>query len=513
MRTNRLWTALVIVMMAALVAAPAAMSCTIVSVGTAAMVDGSTVTTHNDDSGVADYRLRINPAADWGPDAMRDIVYDSHNYVGGMVVGQMPQAAHTYRYFSSRYSFINEMGVAMGEATFSYTRNTDQRTAVYNDLVRNSDGIIDCWFAQDIALERAATAREAVQVMGNLVETYGWAGPGETINIVDGTEVWIAEFYGKGLWAAVRVPDDHVFVAANRARIGVIDINDKANYMASPDIFSYAIEKGWYNPASGQPFVIYDIYAPYDELYSSRREWRGLSLVAPSLNLDPYALRFPFSVKPEKKLTVQDVWNIKADYYQGTEFDMSKDAYGSTHKGNPLRHAQSGGGSWERTINMHRTCYLMMAQIKNWLPKEIGALVWYGYGAPDTAYVTPLWPIMNDIPDFYKIGTRYEPFQREAGWWVSTYVQQMAEMDYIRATEIIHGFRNPRMEALYTIVPKIQETAAQMYLTNKTAALNLIDQYAYLTAAGWFEDWLNLGDYLFSQFYFNGSYYNADKAW
>lgn len=509
MRSRKFWTSLAFVMMTLMLIAPAALSCTIVATGNKAMVDGSTVITHNDDSTVADFRLSIVPAADWSEDAVRDIVIDDHNYGKGTIVDQIPQVPHTYRYFRSRYSFMNEMGVAMGEATFNYDRSTPVRTDVYNTMVRNAGGEIDCWMAQDIALERAATAREAVQVMGWLVENYGWNGPGETINITDGTETWIAEFYGRGIWAAQRVPDDHYFVAANRARIGEINLNDTKNYMASPDIFSFAIDKGWYDPAAGVPFKCYEVYAPYDDPYSTRREWRGFDLVAPSLKLDPYAKRFPFSVKPEKLLSVNDIFRIKGDAYQGTEFDLTKDAYGSTHNGDPLRYAQSGGtGTWERSINMHRTCYIHIGQIKSWFPPEIRGVSWYGYGAPDTAYLTPLWAIMKALPDFYSKGTRYEDFQRDSGWWVSTYVQQMAEMNYNNAIKDIRNFRDPRLEALYTLVPKIQETAAQLYVTDKAAAINLISNFAYTTAEGWLNQWLELGDFLFAKYFWNSTYQN-----
>ena len=134
----------------------------------------------------------------------------------------------------------------------------------------------------------------------------------------------IVEFYGRDVWAAVRIPDDHFFVAANRARIGEIDLNDPENYMASPNIISFAVERGWYDPNSGKPFLCYENYAPYEGIYSTRREWRAFDLVAPSLGLSPHDTRFPFSVKPERLLSVQDIWDIKADYYEGTPYDLSQ---------------------------------------------------------------------------------------------------------------------------------------------------------------------------------------------
>ena len=186
--------------------------------------------------------------------------------------------------------------------------------------------------------------------MGDLVESTAGLAPARRSTSADGKEVWIAEFYGHGVWAAVRIPDDHFFAAANRARIGEINLNDPANYMASPNIYQFAIDKGWYDPKSGKPFLVYENYAPYNGVYSTRREWRALSLVAPSLKLVATDKRFPFSVKAEKKLSVQDVWNIKADYYQGTDYDMSKGAAAGPW-GNPLRYPNSD--SRRRQLGAH----------------------------------------------------------------------------------------------------------------------------------------------------------------
>ncbi|MCR4403471.1 MAG: C69 family dipeptidase [Firmicutes bacterium] len=507
MKRQKVTFALSVVVAVVMFLASITSACTIVAVGKEAMADGSTIITHNDDSSVADFRLWIIPENDWPEGSTRNIVVDGHTPEGGTVVGTMPQAKHTYRYFHSRYSFMNEKGVAMGESTFSYDRSTPRNQNIYDTMVKNSDGLIDCWFAQDIALERASTAREAVRIMGDLVEQYGWTGPGETMNITDGNEVWVAEFYGRDIWAAVRIPDDHFFVAANRARIGEINLDDKENVMASPNIVSFAVEKGWYDPKSGKPFLVYENYAPYEGVYSTRREWRAFDLVAPSLKLSPHDTRFPLSVKPERKLTVQDIWDIKADYYQGTEYDLSKGPAAGPW-GSPLRYPNSDprGGAYERSINMHRTCYIHIGQVKSWLPDPIKGVSWFGYGAPDTTYLTPLWPIMKALPKFYEIGSRYEEFRRDSGWWVNTYVQEIAHMRYQAAAKDIHEFRQPRMEMLYKVVPMIQEAAAELYKSDRAAAINLIDQFAYTNAVAWHEDWKALGDRLLGKYAFGSIY-------
>jgi dipeptidase len=473
-----------------------ALTCTIIAVGKDAMADGSTVITHNDDSSVADFRLWIIPAMDWPEGSMRDIVVDSQNYIDygnypnvdignkGILVGQIPQVPHTYRYFHSRYSFINEMGVAMGESTSSARRE-----------LREARGMIDCWTIQDIALERAKTAREAVRIMGDLVEEYGWYGSGEIINVTDGNEVWICEFYGRDLWIALRMPDDCVYVGANTFRIRDVDFEDTENVMHSPNLISYAVEQGWYDPNSGEPFRPVDVYAPRTK--GNIREWRAFDLLAPSMGFEYLEVHYPLWIKPDKKLTVWDIFTISGDWYEGTQFDLTK-GFGAGPFGDPFASYTTGGR--QRPIGIPLTCYLQISQIKSWLPPEIGALVWFGYGAVGTSYQTPLWPIMAELPEFYRTGSRYEIFRRDSGWWTNTYVQEMARRRFSDAIVDLRNFRDPKMETIYNTVPKIQELAAKVYETDRDAAIAIISDYAYNTAVAWQADWLKLGDMLMGKY-------------
>lgn len=521
-RTKRLVCLLVLVTAVFCLTVEPLFACTILAIGKDATADGSTIVTHNDDSSGADFRLWKIPGGVWPEGSTRDLVIDSHNYGdygnypevkdygSGYPILEIPEAPETYSYFHSRYSFINEKGVAMGEATMNFDRSTELAQKAYDLIYGSNNGLIDCWNAQDIALERASTAREAVRVMGDLVEEYGWKDAGETINICDGTEVWVAEFYGADLWAAVRIPDNGFFVAANRARIDHIDFDDPENYMYSPNIKSFAVENGLWSEDSGVPFSPADIYAPYYDPYSTRREWRAFDLVAPSLNLDPNAKRYPLWVVPERKLSVQDVYEIKGDYYEGTEYDLSKQPEAGPY-GDPLT-PQHG----ERSINLFRTCYLMIANVKEWLPDEVKCLVWYGYGAPDSSYLTPLWPSMKELPEFYRTGNRYETFSRDSGWWISSYVQQMARINYQSAIQDIHSFRNPIMEDIYDQTNEIQTVAARLIRQGKTdTAINLISTYAYNTAVDWKDKWLALGDQLLGTYMWGNKKMSAQKysAW
>ena len=488
------------------------LGCTIVAAGKDATVNGTAMITHNDDSSSADYRLWIIPAMDWPEGSMRDIVVGGHDYVDytnwpdvdygdkAFVMDQTPQVEHTYAYFHSRYSFMNEMGVAMGESTFNVNTSMplgEEKRRIMRD---ESTGLVDCWLAQDIALERATTAREAVRIMGDLIEEFQWIDQGgETINITDGDEVWIMEAYGLDIWCAVRIPNDHFFVAANRARIRDVDLDDEENVMHSPNLVSFAIDQGWYDPDSGEPFSPADVYAPDNGLYASRREWRALKLVAPSLDIHPDDEYFPFSVKPEKKLSVHDIFKIKGDYYKGTDYDISTGPAAGPF-GDPLKYPNTPGHN-ERAINIMRTCYVHIGEVDPNLPAPFKGISWYGYGAPDTSYITPLWPIMTELPEGYQIGSRYEDFDRDSYWWTNTYVQEMTQFKYNEAIEELYKFRDPKLESLYKMTPIIQKAAAELYETDQEAAIQMITDYAYSNAMRWHQDWLALGDRFFSDYW------------
>ena len=213
---------------------------------------------------------------------------------------------------------MNDQGVVMGETTIG------QRTEL-----RTTEGIMYIETLQILALQRAKTAREAIKIMGAMAEQYGYRDGGECLTVGDQNEMWFFEIVPPGplvtgaIWAAVRIPDDHVGVSANRSRIGELKENDPDNYMFSSNVFSLATEKGWWDPNSGKPFMFYEAYAEKTSIGSRRREWRVLSTFAPSLNLDSNASRFPFSVKVEKKVTLQNYIDIYRDTYTGTTYDKA----------------------------------------------------------------------------------------------------------------------------------------------------------------------------------------------
>ncbi|MBQ0070981.1 MAG: C69 family dipeptidase [Spirochaetales bacterium] len=511
MKTSKLARTMFVVLLVAALAMQSVFACTIFLVGKDATTDGSTIASHNDDSSGADYRLWIIPGGEHAEGDMRDLVMDSHNYGdftnypevkdygNGTIISQIPEAAETYNYLHSRYSFINAKGVAMGESTMSVSRTTDFMKHSYEVMNKvKALGLIDCWNAQDIALERATTARKAVEIMGALIEEFGWYDSGECMNICDGNEAWVFECYGGPLWVAFRLPDNAFFVNANRARIDHVEW-DSPDWLYYDGLWDFAVENGLTTGnGTKEEFSPAEAYAPCTSLGCTLREWRALSLVNSSLDLDPSNLeRYPLYTIPDHKLSVQDILDLASDYYQGTPYDVSKQPEAGPY-GDPL-----SPQNVYRTINLSRTCYVMIANIKGWLPDEAKCLVWYGYGAADSTYLTPLWPSMKELPEMYRIGTRYEKFQRESAWWTNVYVTEVARINYQSAIQDIKGFRQPILDELYETVDEVQAVASRLILEGKKdAAINLLNSFGNTTAIKWHEDWLELGDTLMGRYMF-----------
>lgn len=519
MRTRRTLIILASVLAMVLALTAVGSACTILAVGKNATVDGSAIITHNDDSSVADFRLWILEGGEHKEGETRPIVIDSHDYIDysnwpeveysknrngrAMVLAEIPQPAKTYTYFHSRYSFINEMGVAMGESTTSIStsgRGRDIRAKMYD----TDEGILDCWNLQDIALERSATAREAVQIMGDLINEYGWnvtGGGGELINITDGDETWVMEFFGAKIWVATRVPDDMVWVGANSHRFNIDPRNPVENgvtyeIITSPNFISYAVENGWYDPNSGLPFRATEVYANRIGSHN-KREWRAFDLMAPSLKLEDNLPEYPYCIKPDHLLTVMEIFQISGDHYEGTQYDLTKGPLAGPF-GNPL--ANYGYGSRPRPIGIPLTAYLQVSQVKPGLPSPFKGIVWYGYGSVGHSFLTPLFPAMGKLPDLYSVGSRYEIFRRDSGWWINTYVQEMVGLHYNEAIKDLKALRDPKMDKVFKQTAALQQAATAMYAADPEGAVAMLAEYCYNTSIGWYADWLKLGDQLFAKY-------------
>lgn len=395
-------------------------ACTNILVTPGASAAGSSFITYSCDGGVfaaLDVVAGETHAVGSTIDVFGDPIYAAEPAMPPALLGRIPQVAATYRYVDVRggadlyhIGGVNEHGVAIAETTLVGTRPE----------LRSERGLLAPFSAcaarslMTLALARATTARDAVHVIGELAERYGYSSPfpidGEQFAISDGAEVWSMEIFGPGrrwtpdcgrpgaVWCAQRVPDGHVAVSANRSRIGEIDLENRDVFLASSNVHSVAIEMGWWNPSSGRPFVWRDAYAPSDRWGSAVREWRVLSLVAPSLGLDAGG-ELPFSVCAERPLSTADVMAIQRDLLAGTPYDaVAEPAFASNAGTSPLATPQGSPALYEllgitpdRTISNRYASFSCIYETSLGRPAAMRGCAWFGFGPAATSCYVPVY--------------------------------------------------------------------------------------------------------------------------
>jgi dipeptidase len=490
-------------------------------VGRKASADGSVMTSHTCDGTRYSTRIEIVPAAkhDAGterflPKRREDNTGPMPQYAWGPAGGKIPQAAETFGYLAPAYASMNERQVAIGESTF-----------VGRPELVSDKGLIYCETLTRLMLERAKTAREAIQIGGQLVEQYGWADMAEALTIADPQEVWLMEIVGPGkdgvgaVWAAQRVPDDHVSIFANGSRIGEIDLSKPDFFMASANVTKLAEEKGYWNPKSGQPFRFYEAYNPESrtDFCVTRREWRVLDLLAPSLRLQPNSNVLPFSVKPDKPVAPEKIMELFRDTFEDTDFDMTKnltvvDDAGKAVKSplaNPFMPFEmlklfkiNGGWGWrgERTIAKGFCTYATVTQSRSVLPDPVGGVVWLGYANPATTTYIPLYAGITDLPEDYKTDARTTGFSRRAAYWAFNRVAKLSAHRWGDMRRDVAAVRDPLQEKLLSGRKELETQACELlkqdpqkaheFLTQKTR-----DACLEATQAYW-----NLGDLLWTKY-------------
>ncbi len=495
--------------------------CTSILVGKNASVDGSTMTTHTCDCGICDWTFRFVPAADHKEGDVRKIYHINQyktwppeqglkweKYKDDYTGLDIPQVAHTYAYIHGMFGYMNENQVALGESTIGCQRKMRNPTPAAK---------FDITMLTLMAMERAKTAREAIQTMGDLGTTYGYGfnDDGEMLAVSDPNEVWIFEIMPVGplwtpesgkpgaVWCAQRVPDDHVSVTPNESRIGEIDLENKDFFMASSNAVSYAIENGFYDPDSGKPFNWKRAYSPSlgsaDSTQGRRgRLWRFFNIVAPSQNLGPdiEGMDLPFSVKPDKKLSVQDVMNITRDKYQGTKFDPTVGI-----KGGPFANPNYFRGfqvdkeryTGPRCICVNNVEYTTVTHCRGWLPNAIGGILWLSFGAQDTACYMPLYCGITDIPKSFEVGDHYV-FSRDSARWASDYVDFHTQVVYSYAIEDVRRAQEEWEGKAIKRMPIIDKTALELHEKDPAEAIEFLTDYCVNNGNNVVNAWWKLGD-------------------
>ncbi|MFQ6069092.1 MAG: dipeptidase [Candidatus Aminicenantales bacterium] len=496
--------------------------CTVIIVGKDASVDGSVMTTHTCDCSFCDWTWRRVPAADHEPGSVRKIYHiDQYTtwppeeglkwekYKENYTELDIPQVPHTYAYLHGMFGYMNEHQLAIGESTIGCRPKMRNPTP---------SAKLDITMLTILAMERCKTAREAIKLMGSLAEKhgYGYHDTGEMLAVADPEEVWVFEIMPVGplwtpesgkpgaVWCAQRVPDDHVSVCPNESRIGEIDLENKDFFMFSPNVISYAIENGYYDPKSGKPFNWKKAYSPTKGSAASSRGtrarlWRFFDLVAPSRKISPQTpnMELPFSVKPDRKLSVKDVMNLTRDKYQGTQFDPVRGLQGGPFK-NPNylpRPFRLDGKTYNtpRTISVNRAEYTTITQSRGWLPNIIGGIVWVAFGAQDTSCYMPLYAGIADVPHSFKVGDHWV-FDRKSARWAFDYVDFHTQVAYMLAVEDVkkaqQEWEDPAVERTLTV----DKLAAELYRENPAQAVKFLTDYCLNNATRVVDAWWELGD-------------------
>lgn len=463
-------------------------ACTSITVGKTATFDGSVMTSHTDDSHRTRSWADIVPAKKYKAGEvskmykrMQDTTRVMPAYAH-IEIGSIPQVKKTNGFINTAYPSMNDKQLAMGESTFGG-----------RDELQSDAGLIDCQRLCLLLLERTETAREAIELSGELLEKYGWNDAGECLTISDPKEVWHLEIVGPGagkvgaVWAAQRVPNDHVSVNANASTIKEIDLDNPDYFMASKNIYEVAKENGYWD-SEKETFRFNYAYAPHSRtsIAARRREWRVFDLMAPSLGLDPNASDYPFSVKPDTLVTLDKMISIFKDYYQGTEFDMRKSLTVTDEEGKTVispmanphmpydelkMHRISGG--WgalgERTIARWYTMYGTIIQSRDWLPNEIGGVEWLAMDNMATSIYIPVYAGTTDLPDSYKTPGR-DGFTYESAWWAFNRMSTLAAQRWGDMHKDVDAVLNPMQQEIFAETKKFEAEVLKSYKKNKGKA-------------------------------------------
>lgn len=495
--------------------------CTIIAVGKKASADGSVILSHTDAG--PDSRIYVVPAARhkagekapvyWGiQDAGRPLRDD------GEILGYIPQASATYAYIHSAYPHMNEHQLAIAESTI----NQRPELAVTRETGKQ---IMTVEQAQVFALQRCKKARDAVRLIGSLMETYGFlpssGDGGEDLVVGDPEEAWVLEIFGVGpgwtkesgkpgaIWAAQRLDDDQALIIPNWSIIKEIDPGDRDKFMVSSNYMREAIERGWYRPEAKRPFTWQDTYAPLPVEFATSRFWLFYTTFMPHLaewperklkqnpmdTINPYhqivepLAIYPFSAVPEKKISLHDVIAFQRSVFAGTIYDFTAqpqwlvtDEKGGC-KVSPLATPFPGSDlrallklSNRRPVARHRGHYGMVCQLRSWLPDAIGGVYWV---YQDNPYISPYVPVYAGCSDTAPGYQTYDPekYSDQSARWTIDFVDNLCNLRFQDASREVLAMRQPFEDTIFADQERIEKEALRLYASSPRRAGAFLTAY------------------------------------
>ena len=513
-------------------------ACTNIIVTRGASTDNSNMISYAADSHWLYGELYFHPAADWKPGALLQV----RDWDSAKPLGEIPQVSHTYKTVGN----MNEHQLIIGETTWGGREELMDTTAVmdYGSLIY-------------IALQRARTAREAIKVITDLANEYGYASEGESFSIADKDEAWVMDIVGKGMdihdgknarkglvWVAVRVPDGYICSHANQARIQTFPLDDPENCMYAPDVISFAREQGYFE-GKDEDFDFSAAYCPYDfgtVRACDARAWSAFNTLCGGVftyekdgktvtekasdYLDyitgtDLSHRLPLFVKPSRKLSVKDVADMMRDHYEGTPLDMTTDigAGGNAlpYRWRPMEFSHNGWNYFnERAIATQQTGFWFVGQARHDRPDILGGLIWFGTDDAATSYVTPIYTCTDEVPECFREGNgNLLRYSGTASFWINNRVTNHCYKAYnIMAPtvrEAIDRFEKDQME---TKVKEMDARAEEEYsrilskaekkgLDSKdwfAPVRKMLTDYSVTTAQAQFKTWTELEEMLMVKF-------------
>jgi len=498
-------------------------SCTSIMAGRLATTDGSVITSHTCDGPYRTW-VEIFPHSTYKNEAV-------HNVYSGVLdpserpfdmrhvrkTGEIPEATETYAFLNTAYPCMNEKQLAIGETTIGG-----------RDELRNPDGIFYIEELEKIALQRCTTAREAIKLIGQLAEKYGYGDYGECITIADPREVWQFEISGSGkgkpsaLWCAARIPDDQVGVSANNPRISTIDFNNPDLFMYSTNLRKVAKELGYWD--GKEPLKFWKIISSNEKAYSTR-EFYILSTLAPSLNLSSDVEELPFSVKPEKKLSAGDIMRYFRETYEGTDLDNAKnlsvtvrkkDANGnlvdekiksSIASGWPgsdfrrlLGEIKPGIIDYKYTIAQNWCSYSHIIQCRSWLPDEVGAVAWFSFDNPALSPRIPIFSGVLRLPESFGICGQFN-YTPDAAIWSFRETNRLAVIKWGDGRKLIEPAVKEFEARAFEELPLVEKKVIDLVKVGKNdEAKNYVTDYTNNFAYAAMKRWEEMKVTLWSSF-------------
>ena len=471
-------------------------ACTNLIVGKKASVDGSVLVSYNaDDYGMFGHLCHY-PAGTHKKGEMRKIFdWDTGEYHG-----EIPEAPVTYNVIGN----INEFQLSIGETTYGGREEMVDTT-----------GILDYGSLIYVTLQRAKTAREAISVMTSLVEKYGYCSEGETFSICDPNEAWIMEMMGTGpgskgvVWVAMRIPDNAICAHANQSRIGKFDMKDKKNVLYSKNVISYARKMGWFT-GKDVDFSWKNTYARPDfsgRRFCDARVWsffnhyqKGFDRYLPwALGKDPNAEDMPLWIIPDRKLSVHDVEMGMRDHYDGTALaldttNVGGGIYQMPYRPTPLQFKVDGKTYFnERPISTQQTAFSFVSQLRSWMPREIGGVIWFGNDDANMVAYTPVYCGNTVQPECYNTpDADAVTFSDKNAFWVCNWVSNMVYPRYSQIFPELKTLRDSLEASYFAQQADFEKKAMNLYATDKQAALRMLNDYSVEKAQQMLAEWKNL---------------------